>query len=1036
MALLLPAGLAQAGNLNFNGGAVASCTLAGSQYTCDTLALGNWNDVVSISSGYAVTVDPGSFTFEYNQGLVMSGSAALTVNGSLNIGNINTPNLKISGGTLTARGGTFSMGAQVQTIVADVNAAQLKIGTGSPTKVTGNLSATGNVDITSNVTVIGTISGANVSTSAHIALTGNINATGAFTLESGSTLKGNVVAASIDIRPAQSTVTGNLTATGSLTVGSNNTVNGNLVGRNVEIASAQAEVNGDVTASDTLFLGSNDAIYGDVIAGTVTLHAAKAYIGGNARVDWITLGNKGKVAGLITCNGGTAAAPCNCVTNNSHYDLGTPDGPRCVAPAPPPPPAGPHHIRITHDGTGLTCQPETVTLTACANAACTTPHYSGKPSVTLTPGEQSFVIPAGGVSTVATVRQTTPATIALKAVSSPDALNQSTCSNISTSPSSTSCNMAFADTGLELSIPNHVSDSAARVSVSALQASGNRQACVPLFAGLDKSISFACSHVNPSSGTRKVRVGASDTTVPDGTVAACGTGDSVAVLRFNDEGKVDAWLKYADVGQIGVSAAYYGSGSDAGLTMRGSTSVVVAPASFRFDAIKAGGTDNPAPADGAAAGPVFTKAGKAFSVTIVAENASGNPTPNFGAESARETVTFKPTRVLPAPLSPSSPDGPGELSGGVLPSFIKGTAIAPDLVWSEVGIIKITADLATADLANPNGYLGSAGAQTLDASGNVLTASGTSPNIGRFIPDHFNTAKLPGVPMSCSASLLGAPCAPDGLVYAGQEFGLVVTAMNAQDKATVNYSHTTALAKDTKLTGWQAAGGDVAQSASGDLRYAETAGVVLTPADFVQGESREKKFTYIYRDIPSPPSNVYFRAIDSDFASSKRDAATKEAGLTIVSGRMLIPNNYGSELLPMTINLRAQLRNAAGAWVTNTADGDGISGSAVIPAKLRFLACTKKLIDPARASTCTDALKVAGTADSTVRFVRGLAAFRLQAPGAGNNGSTNLQFLPPSIPAVAGEPANPSSVFLPSAPGQATFGIYKAGPVIYLRELH
>lgn len=38
--------------------------------------------------------------------------------------------------------------------------------------------------------------------------------------------------------------------------------------------------------------------------------------------------------------------------------------------------AAPHHIQIDHDGIGQTCRSEILTVTACANATCTAPHFS------------------------------------------------------------------------------------------------------------------------------------------------------------------------------------------------------------------------------------------------------------------------------------------------------------------------------------------------------------------------------------------------------------------------------------------------------------------------------------------------------------------------------------------------------------------------------------------------------------------------------------------------------------------------------------
>ncbi|MEC5159229.1 MULTISPECIES: polymer-forming cytoskeletal protein [unclassified Janthinobacterium] len=1019
LALLGLAVPTRAGNLLFNGAPVASCTLAGNAYTCATLALGGQNDVVTIAGGYAVTVAAGSFDFGFHQGLVMSGSAALTVNGNLDIGGVKTDNLQISGGTLTARGGTFSMGAQAQSIVANIAATTIKIGSGSATKVTGSLSAVGNVDIASHATVVGAISGADVSTGAQSSLSGNVSARGTFTLASGSALQGAVTAATIDINAANSTVNGNLTASTKLSVGANNTVNGNLVSAVVDVHPSGVVVNGNVTASTSLTLGSGDAISGDVVAGSVTLEPAGAYIGGNATVDAITLGRHGRVAKTITCNGGTVDAPCNCVTNDSGYDASsTPRGPSCAAPTP----AGPHHILITHPGTALTCQARAVTLTACANAACSAPHYSGKPSVTLTPGRQAVTLDASGVSGAATVRRLTSGAATLAAQSNPAALsNPATCVNAATSDPAKQCIMEFSDAALVLGIPNHRADSMVGISVSAVQASGDRQACVPMFANADKVVNLSCVYDNPATSGVKALLA--------GTAIACGAGSVAAPLHFDAGGVASAGWKYADVGRISVNAVYSGSaaGGDAGLLMRGSAAFVVAPATLTFDKVWDGATpavDAQSAASPSVAGAVFTTAGKAFSATITARNVNGATTGNFGAETPRQTVSLAATEGLPAPAT-----GYGGLSGNLAPSFGAGTATVSDLAWSEVGVIKLSAKVA-----NGNGYLGSAGAPTLDSAGKLLNADTGSGNVGRFIPDRFDTLVLPagaltaGVPMTCIAGVLNCVAPLNGFVYASQGFGLQVRALNADGIVTRNYSGPaspanpagTNLAKQVLLTGWLANGGTT-QNAAGDPRYAAGAGAPMAASLFVLGQARAIQ-TYVYPAITALPSKVFFRAIDSDRASSLRAVASDsaEAGLTVVSGRMLIPNNYGSELLPMTITVRAQLRNAAGAWITNLADS-----SALTPSALSLSACTKNLYNAAAASKCK-AVLLAGPAGQQP-FTGGEARVRLAAPGAGNNGSAIINFL---------LPGNPSSLYLPSAPAQATFGLYKAGPIIYLRELY
>ena len=197
LTLLLGSSLAHAATLNFNGGAVDGCSLPASstQYTCARLIMGNTDNVV-IASGYGVTVNS-DVSIGYNQGLSMRGTAALTANRNLDISNVNPPNLKITGGSLTASGGSFKVGSQSGTVlVADISAASVSVG-GTPVKVTGSITATGNIDISSGSTLNGAVSGGSITTSSNVTITGSAKASGSVSIGSSSTITGPINASSI-----------------------------------------------------------------------------------------------------------------------------------------------------------------------------------------------------------------------------------------------------------------------------------------------------------------------------------------------------------------------------------------------------------------------------------------------------------------------------------------------------------------------------------------------------------------------------------------------------------------------------------------------------------------------------------------------------------------------------------------------------------------------------------------------------------------------------------------------------------------------
>lgn len=968
LTLLLGSSLAHAATLNFNGGAVSGCSLSqdGLQYTCSSLALGS-TDVIVIGSAYGVTVNS-SLSMSYNQGLTMSGNAALTVKGNLDIKDINPPNLKVTGGNLTAEGGTFFLGAQEQTITANIFATSIKMGSNNVT-VTGKISAKGPVEIASGSVINGPISGTIV----------------------------NILAASTRIQ-------GDITATTSLTIGSGSQVTGNLKSPTIDLKASGLLVTGDVEASNSLSIASGNGIKGNVDAGEVTLDSSNAYITGNAKVDHITLGWQGRVQQTITCKTYTPSYPCSCVTNNSGWAFNEPMGPKCG----PGTQAGPHHFQIEHSGNALTCAPQTVTVTACADAACSAKYTNGV-NVTVSPGGTATQIGNTGVAT-ASVRQYTVGTATLSLTSVPGTTGALVCKRAS--DNSSSCDMSFAATGLTVIPVNHVSGTQKALGISAVQAppSATPQACVPLFKNTSKTLNLACSYGNPASGTLPVFVQGTGAFVPlaSNSTSACSTAGANVNLAFNDQGVATAIMSYADVGQLNLKATYTGSATtgDAGLSMTGIGNVTVVPAAFSV--------------------PVMTspqRAGAAVAVSMRALNSAGAVTPNFGNENPAETaLPTLASLVRPTTSEIAAPDTPAKpaMQGGVV--FTNGSVVSSDMNWPEVGTITIAFNLA-----NPNGYL--------DANLAVpalLKASSVSGEV-QFIPHHFitelvKTGAPAGIATPCASPLT---CANDGATgryaYSGQAIGVRVTARALGGTPTKNYDdRVPSVLAPVLLEGLDAATGTISfppstpdgSSRLTDGSKAQTTVTGVAPAKFTLGVALPM---VAYRfpgkagvPLKVAPTDVRLRASSTypggAIVSSSSAVIQNEARMTVLSGQWMVPHGYGSELLPVRLAVQVQYWNGT-KWVTNLLD----SISAIKKPDVVLANCKKTL----------DCAKLA-VDDRTYTVVQGALPqtnlLTLLAPGAGNAGSVDVS--------VGSHP------YLASTVGTVVFGVFKSGPVIYLREMY
>ncbi len=649
---------------------------------------------------------------------------------------------------------------------------------------------------------------------------------------------------------------------------------------------------------------------------------------------------------------------------------------------------GPDHIRVQHDGNGLTCNPEILTVIACANPACTAPNYTtssvtGNVTWTGAPGGSvPFNITANGTTTASlpvTTAQTV--TLATSAVS-PATISASDCWNTGTATAS--CSLLFADSGFLISAPDHVAETVAALTVQAVKKSDNSLVCVPAFASIAKTVNLQCAYSNPVTGTLPVRVGGTALNAAANTTAACDATGANVSLNFDATGTATPSLQYADVGQMNLTASYTGTAGspDAGLSMIGATSFISAPSSFGFSAVTAG----------------TIKAGDPFSATVTARNAAGNATPNFGKESSPEGVTMGSNLVSPVGGS-NPPLVNNAIAGG---AFSNGIATVTNLSWGEVGNIDLTAALSSGD------YLTSG----------VVAATGTSATVGPFIPHHLDTAVVAtfSTPMPCPAGLT-CPALFDGFIYSGQAFSLRTTARNLAGGTTTNYDATLGFSRAVTLTAWDALGSLTAPAGAGSLTGAIPAG------SFSAGVATTATPTYTFATATTTPSDIYIRALDSDGASSRRatPANSVEGGVKVASGRIYISNAHGSELLPLPMTATVQFYDAVDSWVTSTSDSDTQFNTNLSTAGGNIVSTI--------VSGLAGGLSVATPGAMMVNA--GVLNFTFNAPGA--EGSSDISLNTPNylLGGSNGAGVNPSSA------ARVTFGIFKgAKRVIYIREVY
>jgi MSHA biogenesis protein MshQ len=445
------------------------------------------------------------------------------------------------------------------------------------------------------------------------------------------------------------------------------------------------------------------------------------------------------------------------------------------------------HYQIIHDGNGLTCEAEKITIKACSNAfdgSCT---LSTEPIVldlSVVGASQSFNKPLSFVgSTDVNINYVYQEGVELGiANATPAATSSFVCNNDDPGD----CLISFKDTGFTFSsvsnpnvIPKQIAGKpsnqgyeATTLRLRAVEKNTTTGACQAILLN-DVNIELAAECEDPNECTvAQVNINGTDIiTVKQGDTALSGNLTSVS-LNFGDTNQeyADFDLTYPDAGQLKLYAKYSLPESDpanpVNKFMDGeSNSFVVRPFGFHMNI-----EDEPNGLfDIDQNGAVFKKAGEKFTTKLTAvqwqasdddgnpsgiandgipdsnDDLSGNATTlNFGKENSPESVVISPGKYLP------SEGELGELTNTTFTGFNLAFATQTEMTYAEVGIINFTANLLSGNY--------------LSGSDNVTSHV---PYVGRFIPAYF-IQSIEALDEGAIVGIHNDSCPVQNWVYTGQ----------------------------------------------------------------------------------------------------------------------------------------------------------------------------------------------------------------------------------------------------------------------------
>jgi MSHA biogenesis protein MshQ len=691
------------------------------------------------------------------------------------------------------------------------------------------------------------------------------------------------------------------------------------------------------------------------------------------------------------------------------------------------------HFTITHDGYGINCAIEPITVNARDgvngafsgyNQQITLDTGSGKGDWTLITGGGTLSNGTAndGIATYQWVSTDTSAVFGLSYKEGAATINisvyQSSASSIrddDTEGTMTWTPSGFVVTSSPLSnpppgvIPTFVSPQIAATNftmyLTAYGTTPTDTQCgvIEAYTGA-KNLKFWSAYVNPATGTRNVTINAGNIATSEGASAA------QAVTFTNGQASVTA--RYADAGAINIALKDDTTGNPSLPTgIRGSTgNIVVRPATFVLSNIKRTSDNFANPSANTASGAVFMAAGQAFTATVTAQDSTGAPTPNFGKESIPESIALTSALVLPAGGQNSSVAS--AVGFGV---FTNGVATGTDFSWPEVGIITLTPHIKDGD------YLG---------AGDVVGT--TSSNVGRFIPNDFAVAQ--------NTPSFQTACAAGAFTYIGQPFVyatapvLTVTARAFGGATTRNYTGSLLKLTNASITGRTYS----AVSATLDTSGVPAAAADPTIADLTNGLA---SLTFsagsgiaIARSSPVAPFNAQIslgiNVIDSDGVTASNPITFSNIAFSNGSeqryGRIAFRNAVGSELLNLPVPMHSEyFVNTTTGFTQNSGDSctTGVTMSFANYGG-NLSSGETCMLDTGSPGVSGIGCAVAASPGQQFKMPPSAGDFVaiLRAPGAGNDGTVTVTTVVPSWLRFDWNAAAPG---LENPSGVATFGIFR-----------